>query len=139
MSDETPEASGLFIAAVDLLGAASEAAWFGLGTRVSDDGQLADLIARGQNAAAVIDRTAEAIRRGKAWESRSLNDLRAQAAHLRDLRNYGLHPTGEPDEDREPAFTEAGCAVLYMRAPRYFRQLDQIRTKLEGSAHPAAG
>lgn len=130
---------GLFIAAVDLLGAASEAAWFGLGTRVSDDGQLADLIARGQNAAAVIDRTADAISRGKAWESRGLNDLRAQAAHLRDLRNYGLHPTGEPDEDREPAFTEAGCAILYMRAPRYFRQLDQIRTKLEESARPAAG
>lgn len=130
---------GLFIAAVDLLGAASEAAWFGLGAEISEDSRLVELIVKGTNAAEVIDRTADAIRKRKAWDSRGLNDLRAQAAHLRDLRNYGLHPTGEPDEDREPAFSEAGCAVLYMRAPRYFRQLDQIRERLRVTQSSAGG
>lgn len=122
---------GLFIAAVDLLGAASEAAWFGLGIHLTDDGKLQRLVAAGDNAAEVIDRAAEGVARLNAWNKRGLSDLRSQAAHLRDLRNYGLHPTGAADDDLEPAFTEAGCAVLYMAAPRYFRQLDQIRHRLQ--------
>jgi len=127
---------GLFIAAVDLLGAASEAAWFGLGARLSDDSKLQRLVAAGDNAAEVIDRSAEGVARRNAWNKRGLSDLRSQAAHLRDLRNYGLHPTGAADDDLEPAFTEAGCAILYMAAPRYFRQLEQIRQRLieEGPA-----
>ncbi|MFI8778090.1 hypothetical protein ACIGH6_13520 [Brachybacterium paraconglomeratum] len=122
---------GLFIAAVDLLGAASEAAWFGLGAYLTDDEKLQRLVAAGDNAAEVIDRSAEGVARRNAWNKRGLNDLRSQAAHFRDLRNYGLHPTGETDDDLEVAFTEAGCAVLYMAAPRYFRQLDQIRLRLQ--------
>ncbi|MGP9843340.1 hypothetical protein [Brachybacterium sp. 107] len=122
---------GLFIAAVDLLGAASEAAWFGLGAHLTDDVKLQRLVAAGDNAAEVIDRSAEGVARRSAWNKRGLKDLRSQAAHLRDLRNYGLHPTGATDDDLEPAFTEAGCAVLYMAAPRYFRQLDQIRRGLQ--------
>ncbi|MBP2382827.1 hypothetical protein [Brachybacterium sacelli] len=122
---------GLFIAGVDLLGAASEAAWFGLGAWLKDDLKLQRLVAAGDNAAEVIDRSAEGVARRNVWNKRGLSDLRSQAAHLRDLRNYGLHPTGAADDDLEPAFTEAGCAVLYMAAPRYFRQLDQIRQRLK--------
>lgn len=122
---------GLFIAAVDLLGAASEAAWFGLGAHLTDDAKLQRLVAAGDNAAEVIERSADGVARRNAWNKRGLNDLRSQAAHLRDLRNYGLHPTGEADDDLEQAFTEAGCAVLYLAAPRYFRQLEQIRQRLQ--------
>lgn len=129
---------GLFVAATDLLAAASEAAWFKLGGYIADDAQLADLVKSGTNAAKVIERTADSIQRTRAWNAQQLNDLRARAAHLRDLRNYGLHPVGIPDDDREPAFGEAGCAVLFMAAPRYFRLLEQVRQVLAARAEPDA-
>jgi hypothetical protein len=123
---------GLFIAAVDLLAAASEAAWFTLATLFPKDEKLSQHAAAGTNAAEVISRTRDALGRDKIATRHTLTDLHAQAAHLRDLRNYGVHPVGSPDQDREPAFTEAGCAVLYMSAPRYFRQLDTLRHALLG-------
>lgn len=135
---------GLYIAAADLLAAASEAAWFTLGGLITDDRRLEESVTTGTNAAEVIHRTGEALLRMKALEKQTLNDLRAQAARLRDLRNYGMHPVGEPDADREPAFTEAGCAVLFMTAPRYFRQLETVRLVLlkpeeQGTASAAPG
>lgn len=124
---------GLFIAAVDLLAAASEAAWFTLASLVVDDAKLGPALDDRMGAADVIVRTVEGVRRAKAADRHALTDLHAQAARLRDLRNYGLHPVGEHDEDREAAFTEAGAAALFMTAPRYFRQLDRVRVNLADS------
>lgn len=121
---------GLFIAAVDLLAAASEAAWFSLAALFPEDQKLTQYAEAGTNAAEVISRTRDALGREKTAPRLILTDLHAHAAHLRDLRNYGVHPVGTPDQDREPAFTEAGCSVLYMSAPRYFRQLDSFKRTL---------
>jgi len=119
---------GRFIAAVDLLAAASEAAWFGVGlAAVGRDNRLDQLVASGDGAANVIERTFNLIAVSNALSTAVRNDVRAQAARFRDLRNYGLHPVGEPDADRELAFTEAGCATLFMTARRYFAHLDSAR------------
>ncbi|MFD6094592.1 hypothetical protein ACFWGN_20970 [Oerskovia sp. NPDC060338] len=127
--------AGRFLAAADLLAAASEAAWFVVGAAAhGHDGKLDDLVARGESAADVIHRTDQVIRQQKALASQTLNDVRAQAAHLRDIRNYGLHPVGAADADREDAFTEPGCAVLFMSARRYFTHLDNARLALLDSA-----
>jgi hypothetical protein len=52
-----------------------------------------------------------------------INDVAAHGAHLRDIRNYALHPGGSDDDEREPAFTEAGCTALFMASRRYFVKL----------------
>lgn len=125
---------GLFLAGVDLLAAASESAWFVLASLIKTDARLSQHVSAGTNAAEVINRAFEAISRAGVVDRHALNDVRAQAARFRDLRNYGVHPIGIPDLDREPAFTEAGCAVLFMSAPRYFRQLNAIHTGLSAEA-----
>lgn len=119
---------GRFLAAADLLAAASEAAWFVVAAATKgSDRKLDDLVAAGENAAEVIHRTNDALMARKALPLQTLRDVRAQAARMRDLRNYGLHPVGEPDVDREDAFTEPGCAALFMGARRYFTLLDTAR------------
>jgi hypothetical protein len=124
---------GRYLAATDLLAAASEAAWFTIASHVVDDDKLSAAVTRGDSAATVISKTADAILRARALNAQVLNDVRAQAAHLRDLRNYGVHPVGDPDAHREDAFTEAGCSILFMRAGRYFKMLDDARLALVSS------
>lgn len=124
---------GRYLAATDLLAAASEAAWFTIASLVGDDEKLHAAVTHGDSAAIVINKTADAILRAKALNAQVLNDARAQAAHLRDLRNYGVHPVGRPDAHREDAFTEAGCSILFMRAGRYFTILDDARLALAAS------
>lgn len=129
---------GRFIAAVDLLAAASEAAWFGLAAAAAGrDTKLDQLVERGEMAAEVIERTTGVVQTTGVLRSAARNDVRAQAARYRDLRNYGLHPVGDPDADREGAFTEVGAAALFMTARRYFVVLDEARVallRLEGEA-----
>jgi len=119
---------GRFLAAVDLLAAASEAAWFGVASAASGaDAKLDRLVASGEMISEVIERTTNVLSARRALSSTARNDLRAQAARFRDLRNYGLHPVGDPDQDREGAFTEPGAAVLFITARRYLQQLDDAR------------
>lgn len=122
---------GRFLAAVDLLAAASEAAWFGVASAATgDDTKLDGLVARGEMVSEVIERTTGMLATRRILSIATRNDLRAQAARFRDLRNYGVHPVGDRDHDREAAFTEPGCAVLFMTARRYFQQLDEARFEL---------
>lgn len=123
--------SGRYLASVDLLAAASEAAWFTLGGAVKDDGKLASLVAGGERAAQVIEQTKDAILRAKALDPHRLHDVRARAAHLRELRNYGLHPVGPQQDEHEEAFTEAGAALLFMSARSYFLTLCDALTALQ--------
>jgi hypothetical protein len=122
---------GRFLAAVDLLAAASEAAWFGVGSAAAgNDTKLDSLVARGEMVSDVIERTTAIMASLKVVSQATRMDLRAQAARFRDLRNYGLHPVGDPDADREEAFSEPGSAVLFMTARRYFVQLNEARVEL---------
>lgn len=125
---------GLFVAAVDLLAAASEAAWFTVGAAVQDDAELTRLVGQGQNVADVIHRTGEGISRVGALHRQVLRDLRAQAARFRDLRNYGLHPLGPQQQEHEEAFSEAGAALLFMTARSYFQRLRSALEALRSGA-----
>lgn len=127
--------AGHFIAAADLLAAASEAAWFGVGAAaVGHDEKLDRLVIGGDMVADVIERTTNVIASQKALPTNVRNDVRAQAARFRDLRNYGLHPVGDVDEAREAAFDEPGCAVLFMTAQRYFAHLQDASQALAGQS-----
>lgn len=123
--------SGRYLASVDLLAAASEAAWFTLGGAVRDDTKLAGLVAGGERAAQVIEQTKDALQRVKALDASRLHDVRARAAHLRELRNYGLHPIGPHQDEHEAAFTEAGAALLFMGARSYFLVLRDALSALQ--------
>lgn len=128
---------GLFIAAVDLLAAASEAAWFGVARAAGGvDIKLDAAVAKGEPIAEVIQRTTDALAGKKVLSGPGRNDLRAQAARYRDLRNYGLHPVGDPDADRELAFSEVGAAALFMTARRYFALLEEARVGIATALTP---
>lgn len=122
---------GRFIAAADLLAAASEAAWFGVAAAAHGRNSSLDrLVESGFEVGQVIRMTSQMLADTRAIPAGVRHDIVAQAARFRDLRNYGLHPVGSPDQEREPAFTETGCAVLFMTAGRYFAQLDEAREAL---------
>ncbi|RIX26481.1 hypothetical protein [Amnibacterium setariae] len=126
---------GLYLAAVDLLAAASEAAWFTLGSKVEGNAALRRSIRSGRDAGEVIAGTVKALRDGAVLGSTVLTELHARAGHLRELRNYGLHPLGAVREEHEDAFTEAGAALLFMGTRSYFLTL---HTALEALQAPPA-
>lgn len=112
---------GLYLSSVNLLGAVSEAAWYSVGEalRGRDTQLAADLDA---------DRTAQVQRvvanlLGQVGSQTTANELRAHAAYLRDLRNYGVHPAAALDASQEHAFTEIGCLALVMSTHRYLVRL----------------
>src|SRR5690348_16538342 len=87
---------GLYLSAVNLLGAVSEAAWYSIGEAIRDrNAELAQAL--DENRTAQVQRLVatqlESVRRQRT----TVTELRAHAAYLRDLRNYGVHPVAEQD------------------------------------------
>lgn len=118
---------GLYLAAAGMIGAASEAAWYSLGEAISDEQRLTKPLEE-DNTVQVIQLVAERLRQAPRSKA-TVTELQAHAAHLRDLRNYGLHPRPDEDAPREAAFTEAGCLALLMQSRRYLaRLLDLARS-----------
>lgn len=117
---------GLYLAAVNMAGAASEAAWFTLGEAMQDDIGIARAL--GEDATGrLIKRVVEKLR-GAPRMATTADELFAHASYLRDLRNYGLHPRSSSEPAREGAFTESGCLILIMETHRYLvRLLDAAR------------
>jgi hypothetical protein len=112
---------GLYLAAANMAGAASEAAWYSVGEQLrSHDAALGKALDE-DGTARVITRSIEVLRRLKA--AQNIDELHAHAAYLRDLRNYGLHPRGTDDPTREHAFTETGCMNVLMTTHRYLHRL----------------
>lgn len=125
----------LWLAAAALLATASEAAWFALGRRIATPGtKLATLAAEGEDAAKVHSLTSQRMRETKLAPESVINDVTAIGAHLRDIRNYALHPGGPHEVEREPPFTEAGCTALFMASRRYFVKLAQAWSTAEITA-----
>jgi hypothetical protein len=86
---------GLHLAALNMLGAASEAAWYSLGEQLRDwSAQLAKALDEDTRTAAVIRLVHEVLVQLKPGRvsRETLEELRSCATYLRDLRNYGLHP-----------------------------------------------
>lgn len=114
---------GLYLSAVNLLGAVSEAAWYEVASGLeAESPELAAALAR--NGTGEVQRLVANMFREKDRRARSMtNELLAHASYLRDLRNYGVHPAADQDPGQSHAFTEFGCTVLVMATHRYLARL----------------
>jgi hypothetical protein len=116
---------GLYLAAANLAAAASEAAWYGLGQLVVQaDGTRTALrnALDNDNTAKVIQLVTQHLQ-STAGLKTIMSELQAQAIHLRDVRNYAVHPRGHDDQQREAHFTEPGCLSLLMLTRRNLERL----------------
>ncbi len=114
---------GLYLSAVNLLAAVSEAAWYQVGAGLeSESTELAAALAK--NSTGEVQRLVSNVFRDKNRRARSMaNELIAHASYLRDLRNYGVHPAADQDPGQADAFTELGSMVLVMETHRYLARL----------------
>lgn len=113
---------GLYLSALNLIGAVSEAAWYSIGEALLPANEaLGEPLA--ENRTALVQHLiAETL--GKVKRQRlAVTELRTHAPYLRDLRNYGIHPRGDIDPGQEHAFTEAGCLLVLMETHRYLARL----------------
>lgn len=126
--------AGLYRASGTLLAAASEAAWFALAREVLTAGSAKHALAMtGEQTADIIHATDQAFAAQNLATRAVRRDLSSKAAHLRDIRNYGLHPAGAHDVDRELSLAQAAVATLMLSTRRYFVELagilEQARSK----------
>lgn len=70
----------------------------------------------------MVQLTAEILRRPKG-AGIGINELETQMAHLRDLRNYAVHPRPAEDAHLEANFTEVGCLALLSTTVRHLARL----------------
>ncbi len=134
---------GLHLAAVNMLGAASEAAWYSLGERLRDRSkQLAKVLDEDTRTAAVIRLVHDLLIQLKPGgvSREALDELRSHATHLRDLRNYGLHPRSRVSGDLEHHFTDHAASLMFMASHRYFMRLAAVAENIPvpDSDHPPA-
>ncbi|WP_123788459.1 hypothetical protein [Phytoactinopolyspora halophila] len=110
-----------------MLGAASEGAWYVAGEQLRHlDARLARAL-DGDNIVTVMNRISEVLRQTRTLRI-TVDELRAQAALLRQLRNYGVHPRSD---HLERYFTDSGAAILLMETHTYLGRLtDAVSTCL---------
>lgn len=122
---------GLFLACASLLGAASEGAWYAAGERLRHlDTQLANAL-DSDNTAKVMTRVGEVIRQHGVPRA-AVDELHAQAALLRQLRNYGIHPRSDEADHLERYFSDSGAALLLMETYTYLMRLnDAVGSRLD--------
>lgn len=115
---------GLYLAAVNLAAASSEAAWFALGTAAvpSARGTALQTAIDADNTAKVIQLVTQNLQATPGL-SMTMTELSAQAVYLRDLRNYAVHPRSGNDQQLEAHFTEVGSLVLLLMTRRYLERL----------------
>lgn len=116
---------GLYLAAANLAAASSEAAWYGLGELVVQAGGTGTALRNAldnDNTAKVIQLVTQHLQATASLKT-IMTELQAQAIHLRDLRNYAVHPRGHDDQQREAHFTEPGCLSLLMLTRRNLERL----------------
>jgi hypothetical protein len=114
---------GLYLSAVNLLGAVSEAAWYRLGELLEP--AVPDLTeALANHRTGEIQRLVAKVFVDHRGRARSMtNELVSHASYLRDLRNYGVHPHADQDPGQAHAFTETGCLLLVIETHRYLARL----------------
>lgn len=126
--------NGLFLACANLLGAASEGAWYAAGEQLRTlDPQLAKAL-DSDNTTKVRNRVGEVLRQhGPIREQ--VAELHAQAALLRQLRNYGVHPRPRTKDHIERYLTDTGSAILLMETHTYMSRLaDAVAARLNAAA-----
>lgn len=115
---------GLYLASVNLLGTASEGAWFTAAARLSDiDERLQKTVAQeGVQALTVRKKVIEVLNQ-KGASKKLVAGLESTAELFRRLRNYGLHPKDEEESDLERFLTEPAAGALLLEAHSYFSTL----------------
>lgn len=113
---------GLYLACTSLLGAASEAAWYAVGSQLRHLDDQLDKAIDGERTAKVMMRVGEVLRQHRPLGSVA-DDLLSTAALLRELRNYGAHPRADGTAHLERYFTEAPATVLLLEAHSYLTRL----------------
>lgn len=117
----------LYLSCVSLLGAVNEAAWYAAGEKhPSPDSGLQSALAN--------DRTADVLKRVRAWLKDGTNDsdkirideMYAHAGVLREIRNYGVHPRSTTSTELEDYFTETASGQLVARSKVYFLRLQKM-------------
>lgn len=121
---------GLYLAAINLLGAASEGAWYAAGEALRHlDPNLAKALDEDRTTK-VIALVAEVLRQDRAIAS-EVPGLVAQAELHRHLRNYGVHPRPDTDDFAERYLSESGTALLLIEDYAYLRRLSAaLRSRL---------
>ena len=116
---------GLYLSAVNLLGAVSEGAWYAAGEQLRSVVPPIAKVLDNDNVAIgkVIGRVSEQLSKTKGVRASDVRELEVHAAYLRDLRNYGVHPRGESSTSLEHAFSEHGAGLLLMGTHRYLVRL----------------
>lgn len=112
----------LYLASVNLLGAACEAAWYAAGAQLATVDNDINLAINGTQTSRVVNRVADALR-GTVKQHR-LNELMAFENHLRELRNYGIHPREDDDTGLAAAFSETGAWCLISQCHRHLKLLN---------------
>ncbi|MFL6094548.1 MAG: hypothetical protein ACJ71Y_03790 [Blastococcus sp.] len=123
---------GLHLAAINMRGAASEAAWYSLGERLRSHSTSLARALDDDRTVTVFRQVHEVLiqlRFGRSTRE-NMDELRSHAVYLRDLRNYGLHPRSSVSSDLEHHFTEHAAALLFMNSHRYFKRLAAIAEEI---------
>jgi hypothetical protein len=113
---------GLYLPAANLAAVASEAAWYTIANAAAATDARLEKPLEDDNTAKVIQLAAEILRRAPR-SATAVNELQSQATHLRDLRNYAVHPRPEADAHLEANLTEVGCLALLGMTVRYLSRL----------------
>lgn len=112
---------GLYLAAASLLGVVSEAAWYVAAEKLGPSPKLDEAVRRERTAD--IQKLVAGILRDRGVGAPTMPDeLLANAALLRVLRNYGVHPV-EVRDDLERYFNEEECGLLLLRSHNYLVRL----------------
>lgn len=104
---------GLYLSSAALLGVVSEASWYQAAERLGKPGKLDEAV-RGERTAIVQQLVAAHLRQNRTASATTPDELLANAALLRELRNYGVHPA-EVRDDLERYFGEEECGLLLLR------------------------
>lgn len=120
---------GLYLAALNMLGASVEGAWFSAAARVKHvDDNVASILEQDRPA---IGRVQEALTSLIRSHNRvQADELAIQAVYLRELRNYGLHVRPEEDRALERHFDEASCGQIMLATHRHLTRLANAVARL---------
>lgn len=114
----------MYLAAVNMLGAACEAAWYTAGRRHAAESNTIGEALDGQHTSRVVNRTVGVITTKK--NEHEVRELAVFEAHIRTLRNYGIHPRDDHDPVLATAFSEAGAWCLLSAAHRHLVNLKRL-------------
>jgi hypothetical protein len=126
----------LFLASCNLLGAAVEGAWYGVGRALSRkypelgayvmDRKTIKLQVRLTDLAAGLPR----------WSRDHVDELLTFAALRRELRNYGVHPGTSHKPGLERYFEPSATGVLILNASSHLSRLQDLLRSLKGRRTP---